>query len=823
MNRVKFPISLKLIVLMTFLVGVSLTGYVFYAVNLFDQDKTAYIYEQALNDVTLINKEYSQKIASYLNTLKLLSSDSNFEEIFRNQFIQAIIIESKNNRLLKTSGNLSVLLLDDIKRNVNTNKINHLTQIKNKAVFQILNLKEGFKSLILSLNSGSFTKYLIIDMAFLSSIMGRSDTFDNLIFNKVEDFIIQKKQNKNPESVRRTVLKEASRLNAPSVVKDIQISGEDFIIALSEMDGPGLMAASLISKKQAFLATSVLIKQSVLFGFLILSVIGFFIVLFSRILTKPINTLYGQTLEVSSGNFDVRFDGKSQDEIGGLGGAFNLMVEKIVFYMNEMKEKARLEKEMEVAQLVQNSFFPDHEIKHKLYELETFYEPATECGGDWWGHIEGKDRSIIIIADASGHGVPAALITAVANCCKENLKNIWNDHPDTFSTPSEILNFMSQAIKNSSHNIFMTAFIAILDHKTSELSFANASHNPPFIFNQGEKDHKAIKTLLSKPGPRLGEVDSHEYEVNSLIFDSDKHIVFFTDGILEAQNPEGKQYGNRRFLKSLINAQGESEALSLQKILSEFNQFVVDIPHDDDITILSLYWKNATMTQTTSLIEESNQEKTPEQLREELLKEGIYINKTTDEEAIHLLKKHHQIGHIIGGNTASVDEELLATKASLVDNNFIDHLLQNPDFTKSFEFNNYHKAVEDISIIIDDLSFDEFFDSPKAFLKTLSNELLSNAFYHADQTGSDRVENKVMNDHVTFSIARNAKYLAITCRDPFGSLNRQTIVDSLYRASHEKTYQENNQVQALVFISYSITQTLFPLMLKITNLVKFHV
>jgi sigma-B regulation protein RsbU (phosphoserine phosphatase) len=276
MNRVKFPISLKLIVLMTFLVGVSLTGYVFYAVNLFDQDKTAYIYEQALNDVTLINKEYSQKIASYLNTLKLLSSDSNFEEIFRNQFIQAIIIESKNNRLLKTSGNLSVLLLDDIKRNVNTNKINHLTQIKNKAVFQILNLKEGFKSLILSLNSGSFTKYLIIDMAFLSSIMGRSDTFDNLIFNKVEDFIIQKKQNKNPESVRRTVLKEASRLNAPSVVKDIQISGEDFIIALSEMDGPGLMAASLISKKQAFLATSVLIKQSVLFGFLILSVIGFF-------------------------------------------------------------------------------------------------------------------------------------------------------------------------------------------------------------------------------------------------------------------------------------------------------------------------------------------------------------------------------------------------------------------------------------------------------------------------------------------------------------------------------------------------------------------
>ena len=109
--------------------------------------------------------------------------------------------------------------------------------------------------------------------------------------------------------------------------------------------------------------------------------------------------------------------------------------------MDQMKEKARLEKELEVAQLVQASFFPEDKIMTNAYELHSFYEPATECGGDWWGVIHLENKSIWMIADASGHGVPAALITAVANCCKENLNQLLAKDPDFIKDPNDVLNF----------------------------------------------------------------------------------------------------------------------------------------------------------------------------------------------------------------------------------------------------------------------------------------------------------------------------------------------------------------------------------------------
>jgi sigma-B regulation protein RsbU (phosphoserine phosphatase) len=790
MNRVKFPISLKLILLMVVLIGTSLAGYVAYAVNLFNQDKTAYIYESGLKDVELLSKDYSQKLNDYIKLLKVVNSRTSQRVIFEDRFIEAFYVKQGT----------------DLVREVYSKRINEGTQSllhhfavtdqiqakgSGRVQYGLKQFNDQKKSLVLKIQTKQRQKVLIIDLSFVGKVMGQNRTFDNIVFNKDQGFYLQKKE--VPVELRGAIkdllFNRFDELETPSLVQDVKIAGEDYILAVKDMALAGLMGVSLIAKKDAFLATTVLVRQSVLFGLFVLSIVGFLIVLFSKLLTRPINTLYGQTLEVSNGNFDVQFEGQSRDEIGGLGKAFNDMVKKIVYYMDQMKEKARLEKEMEVAQLVQSSFFPDQKIETHMYTLEAFYEPATECGGDWWGVIKLKDRSIFMIADASGHGVPAALITAVANCCKENLKQLLASNPNFIQKPDDVLMFMNHAILNSSHDILMTAFVGILHHDTGEFVYANASHNPPFIFKHGESDHKGIKSLLSKPGARLGEKPDSVYETSTHQFEKSDYLVMFTDGFIEAESPEKKQYGNRRFLKSIIAAQTPQQKLDLNKILDPFNDFIQDNGHDDDITLLCVSFSDNQVKGES--VSETNQE---------TVDSSIFYNDKTDEDGVIKLMRDNGLCHMLGKNANEFAQELEATQKTINDqSDFLDNLITDSSVNKKFAFIDYRAALNEIETSLDSVTFDEFFDSPKSYLITLSNELISNAFYHADGQEKLRTENAVLEKEVEFRILKNKNYLAISCRDPFGSLTREMIIKNLSRAIEQKVPEQKESGAGLGF------------------------
>jgi sigma-B regulation protein RsbU (phosphoserine phosphatase) len=149
------------------------------------------------------------------------------------------------------------------------------------------------------------------------------------------------------------------------------------------------------------------------------------------------------TQELASGNFSKRVKLKGSDEVGALSDSINDMANKIVVFMEEMKEKARLENEVAVAQLVQASFFPE---STQLPDITGHMEPASECGGDWWGYFDHGDWRVVFIADATGHGVPAALLTATMNCCKTSLGYILESKPDIVKQPDEILRFKSSCV-----------------------------------------------------------------------------------------------------------------------------------------------------------------------------------------------------------------------------------------------------------------------------------------------------------------------------------------------------------------------------------------
>ena len=140
-----------------------------------------------------------------------------------------------------------------------------------------------------------------------------------------------------------------------------------------------------------------------------------------------LNTLFTATQRIAEGNFETKVEIPSSDEIGALSDSFNFMSDEITRFMGEMKEKARLENEVKVAQLVQSSFFPNDDITIGPVDISAFYQPASECGGDWWGYVEDENVLVLIIADATGHGVPAALLTATANCSINTIKLFSKD------------------------------------------------------------------------------------------------------------------------------------------------------------------------------------------------------------------------------------------------------------------------------------------------------------------------------------------------------------------------------------------------------------
>src|SRR5262249_50797605 len=145
------------------------------------------------------------------------------------------------------------------------------------------------------------------------------------------------------------------------------------------------------------------------FGALILAL------LLSYTLTKNINVLTWFAKRVGQGDFSAKPDIRSRDEVGVLGRTFSQMIDEVQKLLKETAEKARMEDELKTAGVIQESLFPaKKESEEGSIKLAGFYTTSSECGGDWWNYFLSNNEFHAIIADATGHGTPAALITAAA-------------------------------------------------------------------------------------------------------------------------------------------------------------------------------------------------------------------------------------------------------------------------------------------------------------------------------------------------------------------------------------------------------------------------
>jgi sigma-B regulation protein RsbU (phosphoserine phosphatase) len=245
------------------------------------------------------------------------------------------------------------------------------------------------------------------------------------------------------------------------------------------------------------------------------------------------------------------------------------------------KAQAQLKAELEVARALQLAILPSVFPARPGCEGAARMIPATTMGGDFYDYIELPDGQIgLVIADVSGHGVPAAFFMAVA---RTNLRELAARHTD----PGECLAQTNDALCTQNPlDLFVTVFYCILDPKTGVLRYANGGHNPPYL----RRAAGAIESLNAAGGLVLGAMPGVRYPTHTVQLLGGDRLVLYTDGVTEAFNPAAELYGAQRLADEVhVHGSGTSAAL-IERICQSVTNFAGTAPQSDDITLTVLTW-----------------------------------------------------------------------------------------------------------------------------------------------------------------------------------------------------------------------------------------
>ncbi|MBN2432447.1 MAG: SpoIIE family protein phosphatase [Acidobacteria bacterium] len=298
---------------------------------------------------------------------------------------------------------------------------------------------------------------------------------------------------------------------------------------------------------------------------------------FSRSITKVIGQLHRKTRLLAQGDFDYRIDSKRRDQLGELARSFDGMSDDLQHLLIEVKEKERMERELAIAQELQNTFFPKSLPDIQGVNLWGKCLPARKVSGDYYDFIQHADGSVdFYIGDISGKGISAALLMASTQTF---LRLESAKHP-RLPVHKIVANYNNYLLNYSAHGKFSTLFFGRLDKARNTLSYCNAGHNPPFLFRQGQV------LLLETGGMITGIFEDTPYESETVLLQPKDLLLAYTDGFTEVFNQEQEEFGADR-LCDLVCAAGEFQLHQLyDNLVSAVRQWSAVSEQADDMTML---------------------------------------------------------------------------------------------------------------------------------------------------------------------------------------------------------------------------------------------
>jgi predicted ester cyclase len=244
----------------------------------------------------------------------------------------------------------------------------------------------------------------------------------------------------------------------------------------------------------------------------------------------------------------------------------------------EIRERERVEQELRVARSIQQASLPKDVPEVEGWEISPQYRPAREVGGDFYDFLElPNGRLGLVVGDATGKGVPAALVMASARSMLRALAQALGS-----SSPGEVLGRVNDSlVTDIPPNMFVTCFYAILDPESGHLVYANAGHDMPYHRRDGDAEE------LRARGMPLGLMPGMSYEEKETVLDAGEAVFFYSDGLVEAHDPKGEMFGFPR-LRTLVAEHGEERSLG-DFLLEQLYSFTGEgWEQEDDITLLTL-------------------------------------------------------------------------------------------------------------------------------------------------------------------------------------------------------------------------------------------
>ena len=371
----------------------------------------------------------------------------------------------------------------------------------------------------------------------------------------------------------------ATALYNADVVDGITDLSAEYMYVFKFVEGYCLLAAMPVDEAMFMRDASML--TSIFMQVLIFAALFVFIyVLIKRVIINNLKKINDTLGRITEGDLNVTVDVRSNEEFSSLSDDINSTVATLKRYIAEAA--ARIDKELEYAKQIQLSALPTNFPTGEDYSIYAQMIAAKEVGGDFYDFYKLNDTTVAFLAaDVSGKGIPAAMFMMTAKTIIKDLAESGMAVNDIFTRANEKL------CENNEADMFVTAWMGILDLQTGNMKYANAGHNPPLL----KHADGSFAYLRSRAGFVLAGIEGFHYRVNELQLKAGDRLFLYTDGVPEATNAESELYGEDRLL-TFMNQNAAVPATDLLPALkADIDAFVGEAPQFDDITMLMFDYK----------------------------------------------------------------------------------------------------------------------------------------------------------------------------------------------------------------------------------------
>lgn len=388
-------------------------------------------------------------------------------------------------------------------------------------------------------------------------------------------------------------------------MEELEIEGTRSLIFYTPIKSNNWTIATVCPYDDVFMGAMYISRVLSVIAILAIILLAVLTSLAVRKYTRPLTHFSESAEKIAQGDFKSPLpEVRNDEEMGRLYKSFSYMQESLSRYIAELKEttsvKERIESELNIAREIQMGMipkiFPAFPERDNL-DIYAILHPAKEIGGDLYDFFIQGNSLFFAIGDVSGKGVPASLLMAVT---RSHFRSITQ----TSNNPGTILSYINSAIAETNEaNMFVTFFMGIMDLETGSVVYSNAGHNPPYIL---KNDGSVIK-MSPDPNIPIGFFEKYNYTVQSIHLDKGDSIILYTDGLTEAENAAQELFGETRVEETLANLQELSATALIDKLYETVCCHVGEAIQSDDLTVMSIKFKETTYSLTHRSVTISNE------------------------------------------------------------------------------------------------------------------------------------------------------------------------------------------------------------------------